>query len=162
MKEIEKELLGIKAELMLYAKFLTHDRERANDLMQDTVLKILTKCELFEEGTNFRSWARRIMHNIYIDSLSREGRIFTVEDYCELHRNYSTWNDEACIACETADIYNAVNSLSKEHSEPITFYMNGLKYDEIAVELDIPIGTVKSRIHFSKAELRKALKDYLD
>lgn len=156
---IDEKLLEIEAELSLYAKALTRENTRAEDLLQETNLKILIKQEKYKEISKFRSWAKRIMKNSFLNNADHEKNITTVEDYSCFYREitYAPCNAES----EVNDIYHAIDRLPDGYDKMIRLLVTGHKYDEIAVILNLPLGTVKSRIFTSREILRKELRDFL-
>ena len=137
------ELVGVQDELLRFAYKLTADRDEANDLLQDTSLKALDNEEKYEPATNFKGWIYTIMRNIFINNSP---------------------NAEATDSTERAydlkEMHRIVNALPKEYRVPFSMYIAGFKYREIAEKLNIPIGTVKSRIFFTRQRLQRALKDF--
>ena len=160
--EIEEELLATKAELLAYARHLTKNEERARDLMQETVLKILVGRDKFEKGTSFRNWARKVMYNTFLNNIVREEKVFAVDNYSSVHHDIMYMPGRNEIPGGAHDIYKVVNHLPDGCDRMIKLLITGHKYSEIAMILDIPIGTVKSRIFASRAILREELKDYLE
>ncbi len=162
MTDIEKELVAATAELLVYAKHLTKDRFRAEDLLQETSMRVLIQRDKYREDRCFCGWAKRIMLNSFINSANRERIMETVDDCCVFGRDNPCLHTRNDIASATADIYKAVDRLPENSSSIIRLLIDGHKYDEIAMILKIPLGTVKSRIYFSRERLRKELKDYFE
>jgi len=134
-----------------YALQLTKNSEDANDLVQETMLKALTYQTKFKEGTNLKGWLYTIMRNSFIDT--------TDNTYFLDSANHSTENGgESKFLAE--DIQEAIATLPEDLKITFELNMEGFKYHEIAEELDIPIGTVKTRIFVAKRRLRKQLKSY--
>ena len=158
MENIVDELLAMETELLIYARRLTKSYDRACDLLQETNLKILLSFGKFKEGTDFKSWAKKVMYNSFLNNIEREDKFTPVCNYsCFYHlpgRNDSLGG--------SSDIYYAVECLPDDCRKVIRLLMTGHKYDEIAIILNLPTGTVKSRIFNSRAKLRMELKDYLD
>ena len=158
MENIVDELLAMETELLIYARRLTKSYDRACDLLQETNLKILLSFGKFKEGTDFKSWAKKVMYNSFLNNIEREDKFTPVCNYsCFYHlpgRNDS-------LGC-SKDIYYAVECLPLEHRKVIKLLMTGHKYDEIAIILNLPAGTVKSRRFYSRALLTTELKEYLD
>jgi RNA polymerase sigma-70 factor (ECF subfamily) len=150
--------------LKLYALRFTHDVEDANDLVQDTLLKALSYCNKFKEGTNLKGWLYTIMKNTFINKYRRFVKIGTMviqsEDiqYSNLMYSASTNQGESKFVMD--DIKNAMENLSDDYFVPFSMYFDGHKYHEIAEHLTIPIGTVKTRIHVARKLLKKSLNDY--
>ena len=150
--------------LKLYALRFTHDAEDANDLVQDTILKALSYCNKFKEGTNLKGWLYTIMKNTFINKYRRFVKIGTMviqsEDIHYSNLMYSASNNQGESKFIMDDIKNALENLSDEYYVPFTMYFDRHKYHEIAEHLTIPIGTVKTRIHVARKLLKKSLNDY--
>jgi len=147
-----------------FALKLTKDMEQANDLIQETVLKAFSNREKFAEGTNLKAWLFTIMKNTFITNYQRMVRRKTFIDTTEnLHFINSTDNiaqNSAYGNFAMRDIVKQVDKLSDVYKTPFMMHFRGFKYHEIADKLEIPIGTVKNRIHIARKELKDALKVY--
>ena len=130
-----KDLIGVQEELLRFAYKLTTDREEANDLLQETSLKALDNEDKYTPDTNFKGWMYTIMRNIFINNYRKVVRDQTFVD-------------------QTDNLYHL--SLPQESGLDST----GFKYREIAEKLDLPLGTVKSRIFFTRQRLQEELKDF--
>ena len=157
-------LLGLQGNLLSFAYQLTSNREAAQDLLQDTTLKALDNEEKYVDNVNFKGWIFTIMRNIFINNYRQTVRQATVVDRTEdlYHLNISQESGlttpEGSVAVK--EISNALNSFSEEYRVPFNMYVAGYKYHEIADKLGLPLGTVKSRIFFSRKRLREELADY--
>lgn len=157
-------LLGLQGNLMSFAYQLTSNRETAEDLVQDTTLKVLDNEEKYVDNVNFKGWVMTIMRNIFINNYRRQVRSATIIDTTEdlYHLNISQEsgleNPEGTFA--TKEITKAINSFTDEYKVPFSMYVAGYKYSEIAEHMNLPLGTVKSRIFFARKRLQEALKDY--
>ena len=147
-----------------FALRLTKDMEQANDLIQETVLKAFSNRDKFSEGTNLKAWLFTIMKNTFITNYQRMVRRKTFIDTTE---NLHFINSTESIAQNTAygtfamtDIVTQIEKLDDVYKSPFMMHFRGFKYHEIAEKLDIPIGTVKNRIHIARKELKDALKIY--
>lgn len=147
-----------------FALNFTNDIENANDLVQDTLIKAIRYHHLYKVGTNLRGWLYTIMRNTFINDYRRDSRkhalIQTSDDLnsFQLQKSAATNNGENKFVME--DINKALASLQPEYSGPFLRYFEGYKYHEIAEELNIPIGTVKTRIHMARQFLKGRLKIY--
>lgn len=161
---IEEELLCMKSELWNYARNLVWDRDKAEDLLQETVLKILCNADKFCCGTDFRKWARCIMRNAFLNSVTRVNPVVYIDGTSFSGFSVGSSAHEQCsdVEMDVQGIYDAINSLPSSRCKVVSLHIMGYKYDEIASILQIPTGTVKSRINTSRLELRESLKDYLD
>lgn len=162
--DFQTQLVSLEPSLSRFAISLTNNADDAQDLLQDTFLKALTFREYFKENTNLKAWTFTIMRNTFINNYRRITRQNTTFDSSEdqyLLYNYTaeTRSDELTSYNE---IQNAVNDLSDEFRIPFQMHTEGYKYREIAKELDLCIGTVKSRIFFSRQKLMKKLPGYAE
>ena len=161
---IEKELLAIYGKLWRYAYYLTQDNDRADDLMQETALKVLVNRNKYRCNKNFENWVRAIMHNAYLNIANREKKLFAVDEFREAASyglGYQAIESDNTVN-EENDIYNAVNRLPEVRRETMTMLIRGHKYDEIAFVMNVPLGTVKSRVSNSRVILKEVLKDYIN
>ena len=147
-----------------FAMRLTRNVEDANDLLQDTMLKAFTHRDKFSDGTNLKAWLYTIMKNTFITNYQKMVRKRTFIDSTEnLHflnaPNHVTHN-MAIGTFTMEDINGALNLLDEVYRSPFMMYYRGFKYHEIAEKLDIPIGTVKNRIHLARKALKTSLKIY--
>ena len=157
-------LLGMQSELHRFALKLTADPEEANDLLQETSLKALDNEEKYTPDTNFKGWMYTIMRNIFINNYRKTVRDQTFVDQTENLYHLNLPQDSGFESTEgnydLKEIRRIVHSLPKEYRVPFSMYVSGFKYREIAVKLALPIGTVKSRIFFTRQRLQKELKDF--
>lgn len=161
----KNELVGAQEDLLRFAFKLTADREEANDLLQETSLKALDNEDKYTPETNFKGWIYTIMRNIFINNYRRVVREQTFVDQTENLYHLSTPRDEAQDYTESAydlkEMRRIVNSLPREYKVPFSMHVAGFKYREIAEKLGLPIGTVKSRIFFTRQKLQHELKDFV-
>ncbi len=160
----EKQLVMAQNELHRFAIKLTANIEEADDLLQETSLKALDNKDKFTPDTNFKGWLYTIMRNLFINNYRKSSRDKTYVDQTEnmflinLNRDYAV--DYTEEAYDVKEIHRAVHALPKEYRIPFAMHISGFKYKEIAERLDLPIGTVKSRIFFTRQKLQKELKDF--
>lgn len=163
-KNFQTKLLSLQGNLLNFAYLLTSNRDDAYDLLQDTTLKALDNEDKYVENVNFKGWVFTIMRNIFINNYRRQVRSATIVDTTEdlYHLNLSQesglTSPEGSFA--TKEISVAINSFSKEYKVPFSMYIAGYKYSEIAEKMNLPLGTVKSRIFFARKRLQSMLKDY--
>ncbi len=147
-----------------FALKLTRDREDANDLLQETMLKAYTNREKYTDGTNLKAWLYTIMKNTFITNYQKMVRrgtfIDTTENLHYINSSGSTINNHAYGNFTMEDIEKALTKLADTYKEPFMMHFTGFKYHEIAEKLSIPIGTVKNRIHIARKELKGNLKSY--
>ena len=158
--DIEELLLASIGKLRKYAYSLTLNWDRADDLLQETFTRVLCNVDKFENDGKFISWTRAIMHNAFINCSKREERYQTIDErFCS---NQITTRCDTGSRAEINDIYNTLDKLPGNAGTVMRLFISGHKYIEISVIMNIPLGTVKTRINLSRAILREKLKDYLD
>ena len=162
--QFQKKLLSMQENMMNFALMLTANRDDAQDLMQDTTLKVLDNQEKFVDNINFKGWVLTVMRNIFINNYHKIVRTQTVVDQGVDLYNLDVVNDSGFDSPDGAyliqEITKAINGLNNELKVPFSMFLSGYKYNEIADKLDVPLGTVKSRIFFARQELQKVLKDF--
>lgn len=155
-----------------FAFRLTTDEDDANDLVQDTYLKAFRFINSFEKGTNAKAWLFRILKNSFINDYRKKTKEPNKVDYQEVEQYYDS--DEMAGTGQTTDlrtesvqemlgdeIANALNALPVDFRTVIILCdVEGFTYEEMAKILDIPIGTVRSRLHRARMLLKEKLKTY--
>ncbi|HOJ90446.1 MAG TPA: RNA polymerase sigma factor [Saprospiraceae bacterium] len=144
-----------------FAYSLTRDSEDAKDLYQETAFRALSNRDKFQPGTNFKAWLITIMKNIFINNYRRKIKGGIVSDNSENQYFFNSLNNSVLNRAESdimmKELNRMVESLDDSLKIPFLRYYHGFKYQEIADELHLPLGTVKSRIFFA----RKALKNMI-
>jgi RNA polymerase sigma-70 factor (ECF subfamily) len=166
MSEIEfnHKLLSVQNNLRFFASTLTPNLEEANDLVQDTNLKALINRDKFADNTNFKAWTYTIMKNTFINNYRRNIKSNTIIDNTEdlYFLNISHHSDfpqpDSLIA--EKEIKKNIEKLDHDQRLPFEMHNSGYKYKEIADHLQLSIGTVKSRIFFTRKKLMGALQDF--
>ena len=160
-----KDLLAVQEELLRFAYKLTADREEANDLLQETSLKALDNEDKFEPDTNFKGWMYTIMRNIFINNYRKIVREQTFVDQTDNLYHLNMPQDSGFASTEGSydlkKMHRIVNSLPRDYKVPFSMHVSGFKYREIAERLGLPLGTVKSRIFFTRQKLQEELKDFV-
>ena len=154
----------LSVSLKPFALRLTRDVEDANDLLQETLLKAFSNREKYTDGTNLKAWMYTIMKNTFITNYQRMVRKNTFIDSTDnmhyLNSSSNTIENSAYGKFAMKDITKAIENLDDAYKIPFTMHFRGFKYYEIADKLNIPIGTVKNRIHIARKELKHKLKNY--
>lgn len=148
-----------------FAMRLTRNKEDAKDLMQETVYKAFSKRDRFKRGTNFKAWVSTIMRNSFINNYRRKKTRNQVEQPVEdlrLAAGNKTVNGNALSSIMVKEIYKMIQELSDLYAIPFLMHYRGFEYQEIADNLNIPIGTVKSRIHTARKKLRAKIQNRYD
>jgi RNA polymerase sigma-70 factor (ECF subfamily) len=170
-RQFEKEMMPYMDMLHSYACHLSGDREQANDILQDTYLKAFRFYDKFERGTNAKAWLYRIMKNTYINEYRRTHRLPEIVEYDEHISSYkmtgggnpASGDLRTMLETQTFDddIAGAIAALPDKFKSVIVLRdIEELPYEEIAEALEIPIGTVRSRLHRARAILFERLKEY--
>ena len=138
--------------LRRYARALTGDAARADDLVQDTIERALSRWSLWRSGTNLRAWMFAIMHNLFVNQIKSAQRIeYVGDDPLPDLASRATQSD----ALEVRDLAGALQKLSPEQREVLLLVgLEELSYEQAAKALGIPIGTVMSRLSRARERLR--------
>ena len=164
VNNVTEKLVGMQKRLFNFAYSLTMNRDDAQDLLQSTSLKVLNNQEKFVNNDNFSGWIFTIMRNIFINDYHSSSNKYTVFDNEEgtiMNRYASNPGEETPDSTYTVkEINRAIKSLAEEYRIPFSLYLSGYKYQEIADRMNLPIGTVKSRIYASRQQLQSKLRDY--
>ncbi len=163
-QEFTTSIIDLKGNLQKYALSLTLDRDNALDLVQDTFLKAIQNQDKFVDATNLKAWVFTIMKNTFINNYRRKMRENTMMDGTQELYYINLPSDKGSISPESAyagnEIEKAINSLHDDYRLPFRMHLDGFKYEEIAEDLNLKLGTVKSRIFFARQKLMSVLKDY--
>lgn len=162
--EFNTQLIDIEPHLQNFAYSLTNNEDDAKDLVQDTLLKAMTNMDKFQENTNIKAWTFTIMKNTFINNYRRRVKantiIDTTDDMYLINTSSVIPADHAETQQNTKEIVNAIKTLEPEQRKPFEMHVAGFKYKEIADHMDISIGTVKSRIFFTRKKLMEQLKEF--
>lgn len=157
--QIYDQLESISSSLKAFSIKLTGNSNDAEDLYQDTALRIITNADKYHPGTNFKAWAVTIMRNIFINNYRKKVRRNLIID--QTPNNYYINSGEKEINNEGESDVNfgelsiLVDALPEDFKKPFLMAYEGYKYEEIAEELGSPLGTIKSRIFFARKKLQK-------
>ena len=160
--EFQHQLLGFRQHLFYFALSLTKDRAAASDLLQESMYRALTYRDKFRENTNFKAWLYTIMKNTFINDHRKGKRTKALMDNVdrereEVRRIQTPQSPESSIKMD--EIRRSLERLEPLFRTPFMMHHEGYKYQEIAEHLDIPIGTVKSRIFQARHRLMGMLTD---
>jgi RNA polymerase sigma-70 factor, ECF subfamily len=143
--------------LRRYARALTRDTARADDLVQDTLVRAITKGHLWEFGTDLRAWLFTIMHNQYVNMVRRAVRDMNAVDIDQLSDGLVATTDPTASS-QLRELEQALDRISEEQREVILLVgLEGVSYEDAAQILDIPVGTVRSRLSRGRDALRELL-----
>ena len=156
--------MELQSNMLNFAYMLTSNRDDAYDLLQDTTLKALDNEDKFAESTNFKGWVFTIMRNIFINNYRRTARAATVVDTTDNLYHLNLSQDSGIETPEGSyganEISDAINEFADEYRIPFSMHVAGYKYNEIAEQMNLPLGTVKSRIFFARKRLQERFADY--
>lgn len=169
----EQELLPQVEALYTFAYHLTYNEDDANDLVQEAYLKAYKSIHRYLEGTNAKAWLFKILKNVFINEYRKKVNRPAKVDYQEIvnyhqedESNFSSYHDlreEMFQSMMGDEVTNAINSLPDDFRVVILLCdIEGFKYEEISAILDVPIGTVRSRLHRARNLLKEALKAYAE
>jgi len=173
--DFERDAMGFTQQLYSAAMRMARNPDDAEDLVQETYLKAYRAYHTFQEGTNLKAWLYRILTNTYINEYRKESRrpaevdLGAAEDLYLYRRIGADGSAEASRATEDrvldglveSDVKAAVEGLPEAFRAPVLLAdLEGFSYKEIAEILDIPIGTVMSRLHRGRRAMQKTLWEY--
>lgn len=162
--KFQSNLMSLQSNLLNFAYMLTSNRDDAYDLLQDTTLKALDNEDKYAENTNFKGWVFTIMRNIFINNYRRSVRNATVVDTTDNLYHLNLSQDSGFESPEdsygASEITEAISEFSDEYRIPFSMHVAGYKYNEIAEKMNLPLGTVKSRIFFARKKLQERFADY--
>jgi RNA polymerase sigma-70 factor (ECF subfamily) len=167
----EKELLPHVGALQTFAYHLTYNQEDADDLVQETYLKAYRFIDKYDAGTNAKAWLFKILKNAYINEYRKKVKQPTKVDYEEIVTyhdtdddrisGYSDLREEIFLHMMGDEVTSAINSLPIDFRTVILLCdIEGFTYEEIASIIDVPIGTVRSRLFRARNLLKEKLTDY--
>jgi RNA polymerase sigma-70 factor (ECF subfamily) len=143
--------------LRRYARALTRNVERADDLVQDTLVRALVKQHLWQAGTNLRAWLFTLMHNQNVNDVRhgiREGQTIDVEEMS----NVLSATTDPTASHRLYELNRALGQLAQEQQQAILLVgLEEFSYEETAAILNVPIGTVRSRLSRGRDQLRRLM-----
>ena len=164
LQKFEDLIVENKEFLKPFAWNLTQDEDDAEDLVQDTLYRALVNKEKFQENTNIRAWLYTMMRNLFINNYRRQKKFMKVssdvpQDHYLFQKNKVAYND-GVMKSGLNEIKKQINALPQILRVTFEMHYSGYKYQEIADTLQEPLGTIKSRIHFSRKILTSKLNRY--
>lgn len=159
--EFTQQYTALQAMLMNFALKLTKNEEAARDLVQDTALKAFKYRKMYQKGTNMSAWLMTIMRNTFINDYRKRKRRQILNDTTAnnylLNSGNSSVTNTGELKVEIDEVETVLTKIEDWARIPLLMHVEGYKYDEIAQELEIPLGTVKSRIYFARKQLKARL-----
>jgi len=160
--EFNTALIELEPNLERFAYSLTANPEDAHDLVQETFLKALTYRDKFADNTNIKAWTFTIMKNTFINNYRKAVKQRTTFDSSDNQFliNGRAHGESPESSYSHSEINQKIENLDDDFRIPFQMHTSGYKYKEIAEKLNLKIGTVKSRIFFSRQKLMNALPNY--
>ncbi len=164
--DFNNKLISIEDKLERFASSLTTNHETAKDLLQETYLKVLSSKNKFTEFSNFNAWVYTIMKNTFINNYRKAVRQNTIIDTTQDLYYLNNYKESNFVKPDSnvqqKEINERINNLQDKFKAPLLMRIQGFNYKEIAEELDLKMGTVKSRIFFARKILMKSLIEFID
>jgi RNA polymerase sigma-70 factor (ECF subfamily) len=150
-RDIEPEIPRLRR----YARALTHDVVTADDLVQDCLTRALGKLHLWQEGSDLRSWLFTILHNLYVNHIRRAVREGAAVGFNDTEPLLSRAPQQG-KRLELRDLERAIAKLPEEQRSVILLVgLEGMRYEEVAAVLAVPVGTIRSRLSRGREALRR-------
>ena len=170
-REFNTEMIPHMDALYNFAIRLANDPNDAEDLVQDTIVKAYRFFSSYERGTNAKAWLFRILKNSYINNYRKQSKQPFQVDYDEISTYYESVRSERSDTTDMEEIMyrellddevtRALNKLPEDFRTVVLLCdIEGFTYEEIANMLDVPIGTIRSRLHRGRNLLRTSLSQY--
>lgn len=160
---LEQKLIGLYGNLLNFALTLTPNRQDANDLAQETTLRALSNLDKYYDNANFKGWVFTIMHNLFVNNYRHMVRSHVLIDQTKslyiLDVPHGSGIDCPEGAYSVREMNNLINSFDENYRVPFKMHLSGYKYEEIASQLRLPLGTVKNRIFYIRKRLQEILTD---
>ena len=159
--EFNNQVLNFKSALSYFALSLTCNSEDAKDLLQDTLVKAIVYKDKFADTTNLKAWLFTIMKNTFINTYRRSVRtkqiMQTNSDVAMARAWKNNYQDITESRLAAKDIIKKIENLEDQYKIPFARYYCGYKYEEIATEMNLPLGTIKSRIFLARKILMSSI-----
>lgn len=160
--DFNQQLSSLSGPLHTFAYKLTKNSEEAKDLYQETAFRAISNVDKFIPGTNLKAWLLTIMKNIFINNYRKAVKTRTIIDSTDnlyyINSGSASIHNHAESNIMMDELSGMVESLDDSLRIPFEMHYVGHKYQEIADTLDLPLGTVKSRIFFARKELKAMIE----
>lgn len=158
--EFQDKFNQLSTVLNTFAYNLTKNVEDAKDLFQETAFRAISNKDKFRPGTNFKAWLFTIMKNIFINNYRKKMKANTIQDSTDNMYYIDSVGmvpNQAESNIMMNELQRMIESLDESLRVPFIMHYEGHKYQEIADDLALPLGTVKSRIFFARKELKELI-----
>ncbi len=150
-------LISETGRLKKFAVRLTRNHADADDLLQSTCLRALEKSDRFIDGSNLFGWTSKIMFNLFVSGYRRRAKFETQYDP-DIYLEMASIPAAQQIESELADVKRAILKLSAAHRDVVVLIcMKGMRYDEVSALLQLPVGTIKSRLSRARSQIKLLL-----
>jgi RNA polymerase sigma-70 factor (ECF subfamily) len=160
--EFNGQFYNLTSSLNAFAYNLTKNHEDAKDLYQETAFRAMINRDKFTPGTNFKAWLFTIMKNIFINNYRKKVKSATIVDTTDnlyyLNSGSASIENDGVRSMFMDELQGMISKLDDSIKIPFEMHYDGFKYQEIADELNLPLGTVKSRIFFARKELKEQMR----
>lgn len=160
--EFNGQFYNLTSSLNAFAYNLTKSHEDAKDLYQETAFRAMINRDKFTPGTNFKAWLFTIMKNIFINNYRKKVKSATIVDTTDnlyyINSGSTSIENDGVRSMFMDELQGMIDKLDESIKIPFEMHYDGFKYQEIADELDLPLGTVKSRIFFARKELKEQMR----
>lgn len=161
-RQFNRHLKRIQPFLFSFALKLTNNYQNAQDLFQDAAARGYRYRDKFEMGTNFRAWMGTILRNTFINHCRAAKKRQTVDEpldtFTHAIENKNAVSNHGVVNMRLAELKRVLAQLDDLYRVPFTMHYQGYEYQEIAEHLDIPMGTVKSRLNTARTKLKKVIR----
>lgn len=155
----QNQLIDEMPHLRRFAMRLCKAPAQADDLLQSTLLRAIEKRELFQTGTDVFKWTSKIMFNLFVSEYRRRTKFETRYDP-ETFMNQESIEANQDIIVELSEVQTAMKRLSDDHRDVLIMVcIQGMQYQEVANIMDIPLGTVRSRLSRAREQLGQMLEN---
>lgn len=159
--DMEIQIENITPTLKAYSLKLTNNKVDAEDLFQETIYRVIKNIDKFKPGSNLKAWSVVIMRNLFINAFRRKSDrqtlLFAPTDHALYIASKSNANEGEQELLHK-QLVEMVDELPEDFSTPFRMIVEGFKYQEISDLLNVPIGTIKSRIHIARKKLKVVYK----
>ncbi len=161
--EFDEKFEVLTDSLNAFAYNLTKNTEDARDLYQETAIRAITNRDKFRPDTNFKAWIFTIMKNIFINNYRKKAKSNTIIDSTDnlyfINSGSTLIENDANRNILMTELNEMIESLEDNIRVPFVMHYEGFKYQEIADQFNLPLGTVKSRIFFARKALKNMIKE---
>jgi RNA polymerase sigma-70 factor (ECF subfamily) len=156
--ELQSALLDVLPHLRAFARSLTRNRDQADDLVNDTIVRAISASQQFTPGTNFKAWIFTILRNLfYNEGRKRHTKFASIDDLVVNEPSISASQESSLEFCDFRRAFWQLNPDQRE--ELILVGASGLSYEEAAAVCDCRVGTIKSRVSRARADLKRMLDE---